>query len=36
MTLSRPLPHQETGTLQLRTISVVVDPITRLRIRLWP
>lgn len=25
-----------TGTLQLRTISVVVDPITRLRIRLWP
>ncbi len=25
-----------TGTLQLRTISVVVDPITRLRMRLWP
>lgn len=27
---------RRTGTLQLRTISVVVDPITRLRIRLWP
>lgn len=25
-----------TGTLQERTISVVVDPITRLRMRLWP
>ena len=25
-----------TGTLQERTISVVVEPITRLRMRLWP
>jgi hypothetical protein len=27
---------RRTGTLQDRTISVVVEPITRLRMRLWP